>query len=218
MTRWFCLTLAQFMKNSTSKGSKLIHQLNSKLVGIVIATILFILYALITVYNFDFKDTGESYSLTQSYEKYYGIEDWNLSKHALVDMDSDGIQDMITFTNCAFLTKTNESEIPEEMKCTEPGMSPIGFPNGDNNVGQLLVSKNQFKYTLLRKSYLTQSTNNKWKFYDLNGFQVKTFELGSEGLFHETKSTISDKIDAIYYQSTHFGVMMIIVTMSVFFH
>lgn len=206
------------MKNSTLKHSKPIHQINSRLVGKVITTIIFILYALITVYNFGFKDTNDSYSLTQSYEKYYGIEDWNLRKHALVDIDSDGKQDMITFTNCAFLTKTNELEIPEEMKCTEPGMSPIGFPGGDKNVGQLLVSKNQFKYTLLRKSYLTLNTNNIWKFYDLNGFQVRTFELGSEDLFHETKPTISDKIDAIYYQSTHFGVMIIIVTMSVFFH
>jgi len=96
------------------------------------------LLALITVYNFGFKDTNDSYSLTQSYEKYYGIEDWNLSKHALIDLDGDGKQDMVTFTNCAFLTKTDELEIPEEMKCTEPGMSPIGFPNGDKNVGQLL--------------------------------------------------------------------------------
>jgi len=204
------------MKNSTWIHTKLIHKPNYRLTGIVIATILFVLYALVTVYNFGFKDTSASYSLTQSYEKYYSIEDWNLSKHALLDIDGDGKQDMITFTNCAFLTSTKESNVPEEMKCTEPGMSAIGFPKGDKNVGQLLVSKNQFKYTLLRKSYLTQNTNNKWKFYDLNGFQVRTFELGSEGLFHETMPTLSDKIDAIYYQSSHFGVMIIIVTMSAF--
>ncbi len=206
------------MKNSTSKRSKTIHKLNSWLIGIVIATILFILYTLMTVYNLVFKDTGESYSLTQSYKNYYGIEDWNLSKHALVDIDGDAKKDMITFTNCAFLTKTNELEIPEEMRCIEPGMSPIGFPNGDKNVGQLLVSKNQFKYILLRKSYLTQGIDNIWKFHDSNGFQVRTFELGSEGLFHETTPTLSDRIDAIYYQSTHFGVMVIVIAMSVLFH
>jgi len=185
---------------------------------IIVFSFLIIIYTVISIYFLMLKDTGTSYSLTQTYKSYFGIEDWNLTKHAFVDMDGDGKQDMITFTNCVFLTATLEPRIPESRRCEEPGMSPIGFPNGDKKIGQKLIPDKPFWYTLLKKSYLVKTQNNTWKFYDTNGFQVRTYELRPDGLLHETSPSLRDRIDVAAYQSGHFGVMLILTIGNIFFH
>lgn len=97
-----------------------------------------------TIYFLFFKDTNKSYSLTQSYKEYYSVEDWNLSMHAIVDVDDDGTKDMLTFTNCAFLSTLSADKIPMEKRCQETGMSVLAFPENTITVGQKLYPRKPF--------------------------------------------------------------------------
>jgi hypothetical protein len=192
--------------------------LKNRLIVIMIAAFSLFLYVIVSIYFFTLKDTGTSYSITQTYKSYFGIEDWNLIKHAFVDIDGDGKQDMVTFSNCAFLTATLDQKIPEDKKCEEPGMSPIGFPNGEKKIGQKLISNKPYRYTLLTKSYLVKTQNDTWKFYDTNGYQIRTYELKPDGLFYETSPSLLDRVDVFTYQTGHFGVMLILAIGSIYFH
>lgn len=190
------------------KNSNLTKSLNRKLLSIVLIASILVLYLISSIYLFAFKDTGKSYSLTQSYKSYFGVEDWNLSKHAIIDVDGDDMQDMITFTGCAFLSSVSEKSIPIEKQCMEPTMSPIVFPKNNNIIGQKLSSSKPFKYNLLRKSYLVKTLEDTWKFYDLNGLQIRTFELDKDNQFLETYPNLLDSIDLITYQGGHLGIML----------
>lgn len=191
-----------------SNQSDLEKSLNRKLRRMVVLTTILILYLTTSIYLFAFKDTGKSYSLTQSYKSYFGIEDWNLSKHAITDIDGDGTQDMITFTGCSFLSSVPGPSMPVERRCTEPTMSSIGFPGNYTIVGQKLTSLKPFRYNWLRKSYLVKTNKDTWKFYDLNGLQIRTFELGQNKLFSETNPSLYDIVDLVTYQSEHLGIMI----------
>lgn len=190
------------------KNIDLKWSLNRKLLSIVLITSLIALYFMSSIYLFAVKDTSKSYSLTQSYKSYFGVEDWNLSKHAVLDVDGDDIQDMITFTGCAFLSRVSKQNIPIEKQCVEPTMSSIVFPKNSNIVGQKISSSKPFRYNWLRKSYLVKTQEDIWKFYDLSGLQVRTFELDKNNLFIETNPRIFDLIDLITYQSEHLGIML----------
>jgi len=160
---------------------------------------------------FGLKDTHASYSLLQSWNAYYSVEDWNLTKHAIIDMDGDGQKDMITSTNCAFLSSMSPEKIPSNKKCKEPRMSSIAFPDNSISVGQKLsptipVVGNQW----LRKSYLVKTNDEVWKFYDISGLQLRTYELKNNNLFIEVMPTILDRIDTFTYQISHIGVTFLL--------
>ena len=154
-----------------------------RLTLVILLIILFFIFLFITVYFFVFKETSKNYSLIQSWKEYHGVEDWNLAKHAIVDMDGDNKKDMVTFTNCAFLSSVAVKKIPSEKQCKEPGMSTFAFRDNSVIVGQKLIPQKPFWYQFLRKSYLVKTHNDIWKFYDMNGFQLRTYELGKDSLF-----------------------------------
>jgi len=178
------------------------------LVGFALAlfTLMFV-----TIYLFAFKETSKSYSLTQSWKEYYSLEDWNLTMHAITDIDGDGKKDMITFTNCAFLSSISPEAISTENECQEAGMSVIAFPDNSVSVGQKLISQKPFHYDWLKKSYLVKTNNDIWKFYDMNGLQLRTYELGIDHLFKEVNPTFLDKIDVLIYQLSHLGIVLLLI-------
>lgn len=177
------------------------------LVGLALTLFTFIF---ITIYLFVFKETGKSYSLTQSWKEYYSLKDWNLTMHAITDIDGDGKKDIITFTNCAFLSSISPKDVPIEKKCQEPGMSIIAFPDNDIFVGQNLISQTPFRYNWLRKSYLVKTNYNKWKFYDMNGLQLRTYDLKDDHFFKEVNPTFLDRIDVLSYQLSHLGIALLL--------
>lgn len=180
----------------------------SLLVGFALAlfTLIFI-----TIYLFVFKETNKSYSLAQAWKEYYSLEDWNLTMHAITDIDGDGKKDVITFTNCAFLSSISPEQIAAENECQAPGMSSIAFPDNSVSVGQKLISQNPFNYEWLKKSYLVKTNNDRWKFYDMNGLQLRTYELESDHLFKEVNPTFLDRIDVLTYQLSHLGVVLLLI-------
>lgn len=176
---------------------------------IVLASIIGI-FLFTTIYLLAVKETSKSYSLFQSWKEYYSLEDWNLTKHGITDIDEDGKEDMVTFTNCAFLSSVPAEIIPSDKQCKAPGMSIIAFPDNSVYVGQQLSSRKPFSYQWLRKSYLVKTNHNVWKFYDMNGLQLRTFELMENRLFKEVNPTFLDRIDAFTYQVSHLGVILLL--------
>lgn len=176
---------------------------------VTLASIIF-LFFLKTMFVIFLEVMDKNFSNTQSWKEYYSLEDWNLSSHAIVDLDNDGKKDMVTFTNCAFLSTVSAEKIPIEKQCQEPDMSIIVFPDNTTSVGQKLFSQKPFHYQWLRKSYLVKTQNNVWKFYDMNGILLKTYELGKDNLFSEVKPTFLDIVDTLTYQLSHLGVVLIL--------
>lgn len=185
--------------------------LKLRLVLLVVLSSLFFIFLFITIYLFAIKETSKNYSLTQSWKEYYSLEDWNLSMHAIVDIDNDGQKDMVTFTNCAFLSSVPVENITSDKLCEEPGISVIAFPDNITSVGQKLVSQKLFKYQWFRKSYLVKTPSDIWKFYDMNGLQLRVYELGKDHLFTEVKPTFLDMVDLFTYQISHLGVVLLLI-------
>lgn len=181
---------------------------NRKFINNIIFSVLFVYFITNSLYLVFIKDTSSSYSLTQTYSAYFSLEDWNLSNHAYVDLDNDGKKDMVTFTNCVFLSTMNEMSIPKRKQCIAPGMSIIGFPDGHITIGQSLISNHPFMYQWLKKSYLVKTKNSIWKFYDMNGLQLRTYQLEKNYIFVETNPTIFDRIDTLTYQLSHLGIQL----------
>jgi hypothetical protein len=194
-----------------TKSSKV--ELKSKLILLITVVSTAFIFLFTTVYFFAFKETSKSYSLIQSWKEYYSLEDWNLIMHAVTDVDGDGQKDIITFTNCAFLSAVPPEKIPSDKRCNEPGMSIIAFPDNTVSVGQKISSKNPFRYQWLKKSYLVKTNDGVWKFYDMNGLQLRTYELGRDNLFIEVNPTFLDRIDTFTYQLSHLGVVLLLVVL-----
>lgn len=191
--------------------TKNIKALKLWLVLLIVLSFLFFIFLFITIYLFTIKETSKNYSLTQSWKEYYSLEDWNLSIHAIADIDDDGRKDMITFTNCAFLSSLPVENITSDKRCEEPSMSIIAFPDNTTSVGQKLISQKPFGYQWLRKSYLVKTPNDIWKFYDMNGLQLRVYELGKDHLFTEAKPTFLDIVDLFTYQISHLGVILVLI-------
>jgi|GEM_PF-1292840 len=184
-----------------------------KLVQLTLLVCVIFAFLFITIYLLVFKETGKSYSLVQSWKEYYSLADWNLALHAITDIDGDGKKDMITFTNCAFFSSLSPEKIPEDQQCQEPGMSIITFPDNSISIGQKLFSQKPFRYQWLKKSYLVKTGDGVWKFYDMNGLQLRTFELRENNLFVEVEPSFLDRIDTFTYQATHLGVVFLLIVL-----
>lgn len=187
----------------------LLHRPRLQLILVLGTGLGFFVFLLVAIYFILVKDTAESYSLVQSWKEYYSVEDWNLSQNAVVDIDGDGKKDMITITHCAFLSTVKLEDIAVEDRCEEPTMSVLAFRDNSVSVGQELVSQKPFQYSWLRKSYLVKTNEDVWKFYDMNGLQLRTFELGADHLFEEVNPTFLDKVDVFTYQLSNVGVILL---------
>jgi len=133
--------------------------------------------------------------------------------HATTDLDGDGQKDMVTFTNCVFFSSVLPEKIPFNKQCREPEMSIISFPDNSVSVGQKLSSKKPFRYQWLKKSYLVKTNDDIWKFYDMNGLQLRTYELYGDHLFREVNPTFLDRIDTFTYQLSHLGVVFLLIAL-----
>lgn len=178
---------------------------------LLVVPTLIIVYLFLSIYLFMFKDTSQSYSMTQTWAKYYSVDNWNIPTHAIVDIDEDGQNDMITFTNCAFLSSITKDQIPKDRQCSETNMSPLVFQDNDEIVGQKLFGQKQSKTLLLHQSYLVKTQNNIWKFYDINGFQLRVYESGTNKLFYEIKPSLLDYTDTFTYQFAHLGIALFLI-------
>lgn len=181
----------------------------------IIWTVLFLVgYFLLSQYYTWVKPTSTSYSFTQQWWEYYSIEDWNMSSHAVADINQDGEKDLITLMDsCAYVSGVTAEQIPDDRECEQPGMTHIVFPN-QPKLGQKLVTAHPYKYYWLMKSYLVKTQTNHWRYYELNGLQVRVFQLDENGIFQEVSPTLSDRIDTFTYQVTHLGVVVTIMVMS----
>ena len=194
-------------------AKSLLFQPKSKLTSLIVLASVIFVFLFFTVYLLVFKETSKSYSFVQSWKEYYSLEDWNLTMHAITDIDGDNQKDMISFTNCAFLSSVPLEKIPSNSQCQEPGMSVIAFPDNSVSVGQKLSSKKPFRYQWLKKSYLVKTNDDIWKFYDMNGLQLRTYELDSDHLFVEVNPMFLDRIDTFSYQLSHLGVILLLIAL-----
>lgn len=167
-------------------------------------------FALMTFYYLFVGENDKSYG-SPRWREYFSVEDWNLPKHAITDIDGDGRNDLVTFTNCAFLSSIGAEKISKDRQCQEPEMAPLVFAGGEKMIGQALVSRRLFGYDWLKKSHLVKTENGKWRFYEINGWQVRAFEMKDDGLFEEIEPSLTDKTDAAFYQIKHLGVMLLFI-------
>lgn len=188
------------------------------LLAIILIIILPVILTAIIFFSSDLRP-----SFIQNWKKYYSVEDWDLRKHAIVDIDSDGETDMITIpgwsgepsAHCAFLSATNLDDIAEENRCEQPGMTLIIAPN-EQKIGQKLESAHSFRYNWLRKSYLVKTQQDRWRFYDINGLQMRVFEKNELGIFEEVSPTFIDRIDTFTYQFSHLGIVGLLLSVRLF--
>jgi hypothetical protein len=172
-----------------------------------------ILFVVLTIYLLAIKPSNSSISFTQNWYKHYSLKDWDLTRHAITDIDGDGKDDMVTFTHCVFLSSLNPETIPQELKCEAPGMVVIAFPNGEVSIGHTLQPNQPFRYNWLSKSYLVETMSNIWKVYDINGFQLRVYQLTPDLIFKEITPSILDRIDVVTYQVSHLGVFLVLFIM-----
>ena len=116
--------------------------LNIKRVSLAVLSVIALVavYALLTIYVLPFFIEPR----INSFEDYHRLENWNLPGHAQGDFDQDGKTDWVTFTGCAFLSAAEIDQIPEEKRCTAPGMVEWVFPDQPEKVGQKIANLESF--------------------------------------------------------------------------
>lgn len=180
---------------------------------VLVSALVVILYIPITIFFLSIKDTSASYSLFQHWKEYYSVEDWNMTMHAVTDIDGDGKNDVIVFSNCAFLSSVNQMQIPENQRCMEPSMAGITFPERPDIVGQRLGQNSTLFFNWMRKSYLVKTQRDEWRYYDMNGFRLRVFRLRADNLFEQVIPTPIDWLDLLTYQLSHVGVGLIMASL-----
>lgn len=181
-----------------------------KLIFIICIAIFILCFIITGLYNFFIKDTHTSYSITTKWKQYFSLDDWNIASHATVDLDNDGIDDMVTFTGCSFLSSLPADKIPKLQQCKEPEMSLIVFPN-EEKVGQLIIRPT---HNWLFKNFLVLTANNKWQYYAYDGLKLVKMQFNSNKLFENVQPNMADYIDLYWYQLTHVGVILLLIILS----
>lgn len=163
-------------------------------------------------YNF-LSDPTVDHSFTQSEtrQEFYPLLAWNSTNSIIADIDRDAVPDLITQDLCIFLSSVSQSQIPVASQCAQPSVSKTVFPNRETVIGQQVTPRVSFRFDWLRYSFLVKDWNETWFLYDMNGFELRKYELTSSLLFVEVEPTQLDRIDIFTYQITHLGVALSIV-------
>lgn len=171
--------------------------------GLLIFFVIFIL----NIVTFFTDDIRVGNSITQKWEKYYSLDDWNMPSHAVADFDGDGKMDEVPFSLCAYISSANLDTIPKERRCSQPEYIINPAINKESG-GQMMfytTKKNPFSFLQghVRKSFIVKTKEGKWKAYIYGRFLLDINELGKDGLFHMSSLSFLDYIDYLYYQTTH---------------
>jgi len=199
------------MKNSNERPQFI---LNITLLGLLFFLIILNLFMIFI------KSTSESYGITQNWKEYHTISNWNLGvgipPQDSVDIDGDEMVDSIRENGCAFLSSVKTEAIPDSKRC-------IGqdYLTGKERIGQDLYLTTNNREDSLFLSFIVQSYENKWRYYEYVGAHVNLSEKDQNNIFQEIKPTVLDYIDLAYYQISHiffriFGFFFPIVIVIVF--
>lgn len=181
--------------------------------ALIITILVFaVLYLIVSLHFLVSKDTGNSYSLIQTWKEYHSLNNWNLPTHAILDIDNDGTDDLISYTGCAHISSVNDDFVPVENQCDE---SEFTFPfiEEDNTLGQIIRQDNNNFF--LRKSYLVRTQENDWKVYDISAMKMKIWQLDNTNMFVEVDPTIKDRIDHTTFITTNFGTELIVMILGI---
>jgi hypothetical protein len=175
---------------------------------------LFLLFlATTTIYYYFYSSSNYGHSFTQheDWQEYHRIVSWDSIQNAQVDLDADGVLDIVTFEHCVFLSSLAQVHIPSNAQCAAPTISRVAFPDRESMIGQIVVPAVPFRFDWLRHSFLVKDWDNTWYLYDINGFQIRKYQLAGSLLFEEVNPTHLDRFDAVTYQITHLGVALSVV-------
>lgn len=144
-----------------------------------------------------FLDNRAFVLVTQKWKEFHSLVDWNLTGHAIVDIDNDGRLDELTFGGCAYLSSSEGSVIPKEDQCKQTEF--LVEPAIDKNrTGQSL----EISIPTI-KSFIVKTRDNSWKYYNYGFLKFYVEELKTNGLFKPINPTFLDIIDYLIYFSSH---------------
>lgn len=183
--------------------------------------ILFIIIAgifLLNLYMWFFKSNSDRYSITRNWQEYHKLENWDLSSIARIDLDNDGQIDAVAYDSCAVLSSVTADQIPADRQCNQPDSYPHAYygEGNEKTLGTQLTKPEDYHYQWLRQSFLVQTNENRWRFYEFNGLQVRAFELNDHHIFQPIKPSFLDYIDAFYFQLSHIVIYPIILLPTLF--
>jgi len=183
------------------------------LILLILVKLFLLFLATTTIYYYFYRapDLGHSFTQQDEWQEYYKIVSWDLLHNVQVDLDSDGVPDLITSEHCVFLSSLAQAHIPSNAQCADPTISRMAFPERESMIGQVVSPTVPFRFDWLRYSFLVKDWNNTWFLYDMNGFEIRKYELTGSLLFEEVEPTKLDRLDAITYQITHLGVALSVV-------
>jgi hypothetical protein len=170
---------------------------------VAVGSIVLVVSLLISsLYQLFFEDLSASHSVTQSWKSYYTADNWNLPTTIVFDFDSDGQTDSIDWNSCAFISSAQSANIPPEKQC-QIYTQATGESMASNKIGQRIGSIDRPSSKLARKTFLVQTSDNLWRFYDMNGFQLRVYQLNTDNQFVQAEPTTADWIDVYTYQFSH---------------
>ncbi len=155
-----------------------------------------------SLYQVFFEDLSASHSVTQSWKSYYTADNWNLPATIVFDFNGDGQTDSIDWNSCAFISSAQSASIPPERQC-QIYTQATGESMASNKIGQFIGSIDRPSSKLARKTFLVQTSDNLWRFYDMNGFDLRVYQLNTDNEFVQAEPTTADWIDVYSYQFSH---------------
>ena len=167
----------------------------------------------LNIYMLAFKDTNKSYSITRSWQEYHSLNNWNMPNNVHVDIDNDSIDDDITYTGCAILSSIPKESIDNNARCNdteEEYPKPYITKENENKIGQQVTQISKKSFRGLPHTFIVETYTDEWRLYkhDLRGVKVYTFE-ETHG-FIESKPSLLDYVDSMFYQFAHIFTMLLV--------
>ncbi len=164
--------------------------------------LVFVLFFLfLNIYFFVFEDLENKDGKNRQWKEFYSINDWNLSKHFINDIDSDGKEDLVTINGCVFLSTLVDKDINFGSKCLNEVTTSV-FAELGNSVGQKMWQNSS-------RSFIVKTNDNEWKVYNINGLKTEIFGFNKDYSIKKIDPTFRESIENIFYQISHLGLYLI---------
>lgn len=144
------------------------------------------------------------------YLEYHRLNNWDLKQHAIGDFDNDGVNDLITFTGCAFLSSSKN--ISSDNQCISPGISNMVFED-DRKIGEKYIHTNELNLDLafsaknqILHTFLAKNKDETWEIH-----ADKIYPINKNGsLDLPIDKNLTQIIDELLYIISSFYIILLI--------
>ncbi len=167
-------------------------------------TIVFVF--LLNLYMFLIPSTSNSYSITQTFDDYHAVDNWNSPDYADGFFDDDEHLDLVFNDGCIYLTRAETKIEMHSSECEQKNPAFRTQANQGPKIGGQKVfqglSTSRPHFAILQ-SFAAKKSEQNWKVYEQVNLNTTVWEILPDGIIVTAEASTADKLDAAWYFVSH---------------